>query len=300
MGGNNLVNLALMHPRLFESLILIDPVIARWTSQKGNITPAQSSAVRRDKWPSRKIALESFKRSKFYQAWDPRVLDLWVEYGLRELPTKLYPDVPPAIEPYNSDSHEVTLTTTKHQEVFTFLRPVDNSFKASLDGFSEEEKKELLQLTHPDLDPSWDNSPGLYRPEPLITFNNLPYLRPSVLYIFGEISPLSFVKMRKDKMEVTGIGPGGSGGSKAGRVKDVVVKDTGHLIPMEKVTETAQHCSEWIAGELQRYKRNEELLKRFRNAQPDKERFTLSEKLMNKYRSEIDAARKRSSKESKI
>ncbi|KAH8736089.1 hypothetical protein BGZ61DRAFT_472454 [Ilyonectria robusta] len=33
-----------------------------------------------------------FKKSKLYQSWDPRVLDAWVRYGLRELPTDLYPN----------------------------------------------------------------------------------------------------------------------------------------------------------------------------------------------------------------
>ena len=299
MGGNNLVNLAFMHPRLFESLILIDPVFAPTVSSRGDISPAQSSAVRRDKWPSRKIALQSFKKSKFYQTWDPRVLDLWVQHGLRELPTKLYPDVPAAVEPYAPDNHEVTLTTTKHQEVFTFLRPIDISIKASLDGFSEAEKIELKKLLHPDFKPS-DLSTGVYRPEPVITFNNLPHLRPSVLYIFGEISPLSAPQARREKMAATGTGRGGSGGAEAGRVKDIVMKDIGHLIPMEKVTETAQHCSDWISGELKRYKRNDELLERYRKAQPEKEWFTLSDKLMKKFRQEIEATRRKSSKESKI
>jgi pimeloyl-ACP methyl ester carboxylesterase len=300
MGGNNLVNVAFIHPRLFEGLILIDPVISRVTSPRGNILPAQSSALRRDKWPSRKIALQSFKKSKFYQTWDPRVLDLWVQHGLRELPTKLYPDVPAAVEPYAPDSHEVTLTTTKHQEVFTFFRPIDNSFRASLDHFSEAEKIELNKLVHPELDPNLDMSSGIYRPESAITFDNLPHLRPSVLYIFGELSPLSGPQSRTEKLATTGTGLGGSGGVEAGRVKDIILKDTGHLIPMEKVVETAQHCSDWIAGELNRYKKNEELLERFRNAQSEKERFTLSDKIISKFRRELEATRNQGSKESKI
>ena len=94
MGGNNLVNLSIMHPRLFTSLILIDPVIARTPSAQGNFAPARLSAKRRDRWPSREAAAASFKRSKFYQTWDPRVLDLWIKYGLRNLPTLVYPIYP--------------------------------------------------------------------------------------------------------------------------------------------------------------------------------------------------------------
>ena len=121
-----------------------------------------------------------------------------------------------------------------------------------------------------------------------------------MLYIFGELSPLSASQSRTEKLATTGIGLGGSGGVEAGRVKDIIVKDTGHLIPMEKVVETAQHCSDWIAGELHRYKKNEELLERFRNAQSEKERFTLSDKVISKFRRELEATRNQGSKESKI
>jgi pimeloyl-ACP methyl ester carboxylesterase len=84
MGGCQLANLALLHPRLFETLILIDPVIQGKVSLLGNVSPAAASAKRRDRWPSREEALESFKKSKFYQTWDSRVLDRWVQYGLRD------------------------------------------------------------------------------------------------------------------------------------------------------------------------------------------------------------------------
>src|ERR1700712_3676084 len=102
MGGTHLANLSLIHPSLFEGLILVDPVITRFLQNDGPIG-AKLSTVRRDRWPSRQIAAESFKKSRFYQAWDPRVLELWNQHGLRDLPTRLYPDVPPSVEPFDSD-----------------------------------------------------------------------------------------------------------------------------------------------------------------------------------------------------
>jgi pimeloyl-ACP methyl ester carboxylesterase len=300
MGGCQLVNLALLHPRLFHTLVLIDPVITPFAERKASVGPAHASIVRRDRWPSRKSALESFKKSPFYLKWDPRVLWLWTEYGLRELPTKLYPDVPPAVEPYEQENHEVTLTTTKHQEVLTFLRFLDNSQKGSLDDFSENEKKELTAIIHPDYDKKWTLADGVYRPEPNITFNNIPHLRPSVLYVFGETSELSAKARRSEKMSTTGTGVGGSGGAEAGRVKEILVKDTGHLVPMEKVGETARYCADWIGTELQRFRKNEELMVRFRNAIPNAERYTLSEKYVNKVRKEVESFRKARSKTTKI
>ena len=114
-----------MHPRLFASLVLIDPVIEQDSSVNPDIGKkptidfgvATASTHRRDIWPSRKEAAEAFAKSKFYQKWDQRVLDLWLEFGLRDIPTALYP------KRVKGDERPVTLTTTKLQVVWTFLRP---------------------------------------------------------------------------------------------------------------------------------------------------------------------------------
>lgn len=266
MGGSHLVNVALMHPRLFESLILIDPVIQRFSSAQGNYQPAYASSIRRDRWPSRDEARKAFMRSKFYQTWDPRVLDQWITYGLRDLPTALYPDSQPSPTPLPATADpstvptaqpqkEVTLRTTKHNEVMTFLRyhPVeyDSSGRVTVDMTKK-------RLTHPDYDFHEHPAQPFYRPEPIMTFHNLPFLRPGVFYIFGSESHLSAPALRADKMSLTGIGVGGSGGVKEGRVKDVLIQKTGHLIPMEKVQETAQNIVTAIGEEMQRWRKNEE------------------------------------------
>ncbi|KAK3067909.1 hypothetical protein LTR53_014921 [Teratosphaeriaceae sp. CCFEE 6253] len=261
MGGNNLVNLSLMHPRLFTTLILIDPVIQRQLSQQGNYSPARASAKRRDRWPSRAAAEASFKRSKFYQTWDPRVLDLWVKYGLRDLPTHLYPKTTslsstlPVLTADPSTAaitteREVTLTTTKHQEVLTFLRPTPSAIPATT--------PQLQEIQYPDLDPK--NYPDLpfYSPALIPTFNKLPHLRPSVLYIYGSLSHLSAPLLRADRRATTGIGVGGSGGVKKGRVDEVMFEGVGHLIPMEVVGSTAEACEGWLGGELERWRAGEE------------------------------------------
>jgi pimeloyl-ACP methyl ester carboxylesterase len=262
MGGCHLVNLALMHPRLFTTLILMDPVIQRLPSRQGNFGPAKASTSRRDRWPSRKAAEASFKRSKFYQTWDPRVLDLWIKHGLRDLPTLLHPDATPAsgtLPPLNADPSsatvspdksetEVTLTTTKHQEVLTFMRP---NFPGPTNSNPEERPN---PVTHPDVNPEAGPNTPFYRPEPISTFRQLPYLRPSVLYIFGDQSFLSAPLLKADKMAHTGVAPGGSGGFKKGRVQEVTFEGIGHLIPMEVVGKTADACQDWIALELANWK----------------------------------------------
>ncbi|KAF2460932.1 Alpha/beta hydrolase family-domain-containing protein [Lineolata rhizophorae] len=277
-GGHSLVNLSLMHPRLLETLVLIDPVFMRVWSREGSFRPAYMSSRRRDIWPSRAAAAQAFKKSPFYQAWDPRVLENWLQYGLRELPTTLYPHNPEAASPRSSsapraiaapttaeptiappatsapDDRPVTLTTTKHQEVFTFLRP----------AFAPTGTEPLPdRLRVPDLDPSTlPPEAPFYRAEGIMTFNRLPELRPSVLYIFGSASALSAPEAIADKMKFTGVGMGGSGGAEKGEVEYVVLKDAGHLIPMERVVETAEESSRWVGKRLARWREDEELMKR--------------------------------------
>ncbi|KAF1989385.1 alpha/beta-hydrolase [Aulographum hederae CBS 113979] len=277
MGGCQLVNLSLMHPRLFTTLILVDPVIQSRVSPKGNFAPAFASARRRDRWPSRSAAKTAFLKSPFYRAWDPRVLDLWIRFGLRELPTALYPTsasalstkspAPATAEPtlVPPPEREVTLTTTKHQEVLTFLRsnftPLDSTPNP---------------LTHPDVPApansltnqnAFDNIPDpgpqtpFYRPENIIVFHNLPHLRPSVLYIFGSESDLSAPEFRAQKMALTGSGIGGSGGAEKGRVKEVVVEGAGHLIPMERVEESAENVAGWVGKEIGRWRDEEKVMR---------------------------------------
>ncbi|KAL1629877.1 hypothetical protein SLS56_005146 [Neofusicoccum ribis] len=292
MGGNNLVNLSFLHPRLLETLILIDPVILRRASKKGNQDPAAASARRRDLWPSREAAAEGFRKNKFYQTWDPRVLDLWIKHGLRGLPTAVHPSSQkpsastpapatpePALAPPVHSESSVTLTTTKHQEVFTFLRP---NFDALSDPATEPKRIATAtgnrnKASHPDFAPETavPESP-FYRAEAVITFQMMPLLRPSVFYIFGETSDLSAPEFRADKMKVTGVGIGGSGGAPEGRVAEVTIDGVGHLIPMEAVGKTADYCVEWLAKEMRSWRVNEESERREWAAVPDEKKRVLS------------------------
>ncbi|RKL49902.1 hypothetical protein BFJ70_g1075 [Fusarium oxysporum] len=248
------------HPRLLRSLVLLDPVIQ---IPNGSIPPAISSTARRDIWPSREEAAARFRGSKFFQAWDPRVLDRWIEHGLRQVPTELHP------AQGTEKDERVTLTTSKHQELFTFLRPTD---------------REVPGEEYLDKDPVADEEyPGypFYRPEPLQVFRRLPELRPSVLYIFGETSELSPLEQREAKMARTGTGVGGSGGAAAGRVKQIVL-DCGHLVAMERVTECADAIIGFLGSELERWQQEKEEFERYWKKQSRKEQITIDENWANK------------------
>ena len=242
MGGLHLAHLSLMHPRLLDALVLIDPVIQIPNPSR---VYALASTYRRDLWPSRADAAASFANSKFYQKWDPRVLQSWIDYGLRELPTEQYTD-----EQTSNGAVPVTLTTTKAQEVYNFLRPAYHE-ERMLEAPSQRDEM------HPeDIDDFL-----MYRPEPPIIFRDLERLRPSTMYIFGETSELSTVSLRKAKMDMTGVGLGGSGGKGKGQVEEVAL-DCGHLVPMEKPKECAATVAVFVDKKLQEF----EVLSRRRQA----------------------------------
>ena len=222
------------------------------------------STFRRDIWPSRAAAAASFKKNEFYKLWDDRVMDRWIEFGLRDLPTEVYPKSPFS----NSTETPVTLTTSKHQEVFHFLRPNFNNLDA--DG-----KSVLNRPTHPDI--SEHHPDSFYRPEMSSIFQTLPNLRPGALYIFGGRSEISLPRLRQQKIETTGTGIGGSGGAKNGRVKEVLLDDIGHLIPMEAVNGCAQAAAEWLAPEIQRWRAEEAEFERAWGQKSRSEKVMISE-----------------------
>ena len=281
MGGLHLANLSLMHPRLLSTLILIDPVIVGEApaATSATIDPlvenarhgvARSSTFRRDLWPSRAEAAASFKRSEFYQSWDSRVFDRWIQYGLRDLPTA-------ATSERNTDSKNtgnppVTLSTSRHQEVFSFLRP---KFSNSINPITG--KNSVDRVLTPDLDPAAEKLYPFYRPEGPKTLARLPYVRPSVLYIFGDKSAISPPTAREEKMQRTGVGVGGSGGVREGRVKEFLLKDGGHLMPMENVQEVAEETGKWLVRELERWRKGEQEWKRRWEAKSRKEKTMITE-----------------------
>lgn len=240
-GACALTNVALFHPRLFSTLILLDPVIAQTAPEhvKFYVGPATLSAKRREVWPSREAAAESCKRSDFYKTWDPTAVDLWLQYGLKPLA--------------GTRGTEVTLSTSKHQEVFTFVR-------SSVPAYNAKGNKTVDPNAIPDVDTVNQDAAvyfPFYRPESGNTFDRLPHVRPSVLYIFGGKSEMSQKGQRDVKLQMTGSGAGGSGGTAVGRVKSILNEEFGHLIPMEDPKFCAAHAAQWLESTLVRAHKDE-------------------------------------------
>jgi len=203
------------------------------------------------------------------------VLDLWTKHGLRKLPTAIYPG-DSKVSDISKDSDDVgegpvTLATTKHQEVFMFLRP-------NFDGKDANGKMVVNRQTHPDIDLNTTEAYPFYAPVPPAVFKNLPYLRPSALYIFGGTSDISTPDLRKQKVARTGTGVGGSGGSKEGRVKEVVVEEVGHLVPMIAPQKSADAAADFLSNDLKRWRKEEEEWRRQWESKERLEKMTVNER----------------------
>ncbi|KAI1777059.1 putative toxin biosynthesis protein [Hypoxylon cercidicola] len=277
-GAAVLTKLSLLHPRLLTTLVLLDPTITKFSfapSGPGKST-ARASAFRRETWPDRDAAAASFRRSPFYRAWDPRVLDAWIEHGVRPVPTLLFPSP-------DSPDDKATLRTPKHQEVFTYFRPLWPHVRSSSDGASPVVDKDGA----PDFDPAMQEDAftrdavfPLYRSEGAGVLKHLPEVRPSVLWVFGGDSDLGTPAGRKLKTETCGVGAGGSGGLKAGRVAEVVMEGRGHLFPMEVPGECARHAAAWIGKEMERWRQQERKYEEWTRL-PPREKTTLSDEFLD-------------------
>lgn len=257
-----------MNPRLFNALILMDPVLQHQPEipEGENVfinahSPAGLSTFRRDVWPSRAEAKASFAKSLFYQSWDPRVLDCWVQHGLTD-----------------TKDGKVTLTTSKHQEVRTFVRSTAAAFN--------EDGTELLHPERiPEVDPATATKQGIwpiYRSESDALYRRLGQVRPPLLYIFGEDSYMSGEPLRDAKMAVTGAAPGGSGGAAKGKVKQVVGPNLGHLIPMEAPKLCADSAAGFIAEHLEAWRDEEKHFQEFAK-QPIEVKSHMGQDIINLY-----------------
>lgn len=232
------------------------------------------STKRRDVWPSREAAAEHSHR--FLKAWDPRVVQLWKEFGYRDLPTAIYPTNPLTDGRVPSTTTAgVTLTTTKHQETTLYCRPniqrhiqlgeppnrayADTLSKASETGPPPPPPSPPPHdpLLVPDMLGALHPAQRCYRPEPMLAYRLAPHIRPSVLYVSASHSALGKAGEHADAAKRTGTGFGGSGGMAYGRVRYVMIQKAGHTLPLEKVADTARALGPWLGQELGRWWQDE-------------------------------------------
>jgi len=107
LGGGGTAFAATACPSLFSSIIFVDPVlVAPQDPTPSTRKLAMQAILRKQKWSTKEEALEGFKKKAFFTAWDEKMLEDYVTFGLRE--TK----------------DGVTLKTTARSEAVSDLLPL--------------------------------------------------------------------------------------------------------------------------------------------------------------------------------
>lgn len=240
----------MLHPRLFTSLSLIEPVISPDVFTGQGPILGIVSLKRKDTWTSKSEAIKAARKS--YKRWDKRVLDRWIDNGYRELS---FSAVPASDNPQTD--RPVKLASSKYHEVMQYLRPNPLDYKPvgqyEVDDTSSPHHDHLL---YPDIiGPSHATSP-FYRYEPIMAWQMLKHIRPAVLYLHGDSSPIASPEVLAKMLNRTGTGVGGNGGVRESRVQQRILKGS-HQLPLEKVAETAAVVGPWIGQSAQSWKDDE-------------------------------------------
>lgn len=91
----------------------------------------------------------------------------------------------------------------------------------------------------------------------------------------GEKTFLSLDEMREG-IKMAGTGIGGSGGLPEVRVKEVMLRGHGHLLPFTAVKEAARICGEWLGSEMEMFRERERKWSDQRGKMTARDHLTLS------------------------
>ncbi|PBK71172.1 alpha/beta-hydrolase [Armillaria solidipes] len=108
---------------MFDSLVLVESPIHHPSAEVHHTAMFKAFAAvnnRHDIWPSREAAKAWLGKRFPWKAWDPEVLDIYVNHGLRPLPTAFYPD----------KTDGVTLTATWVDENAAYSKDAGTAFTA--------------------------------------------------------------------------------------------------------------------------------------------------------------------------
>ncbi|KAG0699761.1 Alpha/beta hydrolase family-domain-containing protein [Suillus ampliporus] len=117
LGGVAMTILQNLEPAFrFSSIILVEPMLSPTAEAVEPLRRMliKSAYERRDVWPSREYASQSLKSRKRCEHWDPRVLDLYIKFGLRT-----HTGASHLQAPYNG----VSLACSREEEVTMYREP---------------------------------------------------------------------------------------------------------------------------------------------------------------------------------
>lgn len=206
---------------------------------------------------------------------DPRVLKNIIKYSLRKIPTPLY-----TLGSNGTKEGSYTLTTTKAQEVWTFLRPNFRNHKPLENG------NRVDRVLYPDMN-HYQAEFSFYRSELNTGFEWLANVRPSLLFIFGGKSYLSDIEQQDAKMKHTGTGLGGNGGVENEEVEKYVFDGLSHMAPLEDIAGCSKVLGEWIDRKMIQFEEDEAIIRGFDMEKSENGMATLTKKWVEMVKSPI-------------
>ncbi|KAH8726599.1 putative toxin biosynthesis protein [Phaeosphaeriaceae sp. PMI808] len=269
MGALQIINLALIHPRLFHSLLIVEPVLQNVYPPGPNA--AMFTSIRRENWNSRAAAEKQISKNAFFQAMDSRVLDRYLKFSLRDV-----------------EGGQVKLATPRAQEAWSYARP--NFQPLSQDEGVEGRNHE--RMLNPEFIPFSHYSTAVWtRPEGVLTLQSLPNLRPRALFMYGDFSHINYDEIREMHIKPTGTGHGGNGGIADGGVEERILEDVGHLCCFEQPGATARACVEWLNKEIVRWKQEQRFWATFDTEKSKSNGSELSDRWLAEVKEDADIQR---------
>ena len=154
---------------------------------------------------------------------------------------------------------------------------------------TEIEKQEEF-LISPDQDSSHEGKYVFVKPEIFQTYLRLPELRPAVLWLYGEMSFINSADIRENKQN-TGSGRGGSGGIKAGKVEEIIMRNAGHMLALDEPMRTAVTLVKWLQHQHQAWKDEVKFYKHFDTQRSSDEGLRMSKHFREAAMEPIDTLR---------
>ncbi|KAF7185911.1 Abhydrolase domain-containing protein mpaH [Pseudocercospora fuligena] len=257
MGGTQAVATAHYHPRLFESVVLIDPPMTMKASKNVHAM-IKFSLSKKESFKSREEAEQSVRKNPFFKSWKPAVMERYIDTAFHDAPTVLVPE------------EGVTKpTTTVHQDILTLARP-------NLDHVAVASPVDNMQrYTHPDVDNASPYTGPLYNPHSRQAYTFLGSLRPAAQWILAKNSQIAPQDELEFRTNLTGSYAGGSGGVKAGNVESVTIRG-GHFLPFTNPEGTAKEAADFLSRRLRVWREAEERFTRKMEGRSKKQRQKLS------------------------
>lgn len=219
IGASQLASLALMHPSLFTSIVLIDPIIGSQGADCGVERLALGAIKRQREWKTRSEAEAFF--SRVWGNWDARIKERWNASAL--IPCDR-----------TNPNGKTELSWGRLQELTTYIDLSELRASANRETELKSKGKGTAQWT-PYVTQLWDM---------------ISLIGVHVFYVCGEKSEQHNEKMRKHWHENTATNKRFWMRGFRRKVDLLILEKLGHLAPFENPTRCADSISAWIARDM--------------------------------------------------